>query len=573
MVKLTLKIWIWIIFLVIALFAVSPNFRKGVVITSIEQNSSFYDSGVSVGEIITQINTFKITNMQDYSNFISTLKLDNQTFIVVTSGGTFTYSDLLLGITQDNLTIVSLSGSAKNSGLKLNTSLISINNYNIRDYLSFLQAKANLEPKITLDVTTNKKTYSIFATTDLGIIVKDVQRSKIKTGLDIQGGSRALVKPEQKLDANQMNDLISVSRYRLNVYGLSDVNIRESFDLQGNQYVLIEIAGATPSELRDLIAKQGKFEAKIGNQTVFVGGNKDITSVCRNDVSCAGIERCSDFPDGSGSACTFRFVVYLSEEAAKRHASITEKIPVNRSTEGNYLAQKLDLYLDDKLTDSLLISEDLKGKVTTQIQIQGSGTGKDQEEAFDNAMADMHQLQTVLITGSLPFKLEIVKLDSISPALGKEFIKNILTAALVAIGAVVIVLFIRYRKIKFVWPVMACMLSEIFITIGIAALIKWNLDQASIAGIIAAIGTGVDDQIVIMDEAQTSRHLGVVARIKRAFTIILGAYATVFVSLLPLFWAGAGLLKGFALTTIIGITVGVFVTRPGFGDIIKNMEK
>ena len=39
---------------------------------------------------------------------------------------------------------------------------------------------------------------------------------------------------------------------------------------------------------------------------------------------------------------------------------------------------------------------------------------------------NMHKLQTILITGSLPYKLEIVKLDSISPVLGKEFTKNII---------------------------------------------------------------------------------------------------------------------------------------------------
>ena len=32
-----------------------------------------------------------------------------------------------------------------------------------------------------------------------------------------------------------------------------------------------------------------KFEAKIGNQTVFVGGEEDITSICHGDESCSRI--------------------------------------------------------------------------------------------------------------------------------------------------------------------------------------------------------------------------------------------------------------------------------------------
>jgi len=53
----------------------------------------------------------------------------------------------------------------------------------------------------------------------------------------------------------------------------------------------------------------------------------------------------------------------------------------------------------------------------------------------------------------------------------------------------------------------------------------------------------------------------------------MGAYFTALVSLLPLIWAGAGLLKGFAITTIIGISVGVFITRPAFSEVVKRIEK
>jgi preprotein translocase subunit SecD len=40
-----------------------------------------------------------------------------------------------------------------------------------------------------------------------------------------------------------------------------------------------------------------------------------------------------------------------------------------------------------------------------------------------------------------------------------------------------------------------------------------------------------------------------------------------------LYWAGAGLFKGFAVTTIIGITAGVFVSRPAFAEMVGKMVK
>ena len=59
--------------------------------------------------------------------------------------------------------------------------------------------------------------------------------------------------------------------------------------------------------------------------------------------------------------------------------------------------------------------------------------------------------------------------------------------------------------------------------------------------------------------------------IKKAFFIIMAAYATTVVAMVPLLFAGAGLLKGFALTTIIGVSIGVFVTRPAYAATIREL--
>ena len=122
-------------------------------------------------------------------------------------------------------------------------------------------------------------------------------------------------------------------------------------------------------------------------------------------------------------------------------------------------------------------------------------------------------------------------------------------------------------------PMMFTMMSEIYIILGVAALIGWRLDVVSIAGIIASVGTGVDDQIVVTDEVirREERFSNWKQRIKKAFFIIFVAYAATFVALLPLWNAGAGLMRGFALTTIIGITIGVFITRPAYASMIEKL--
>ena len=439
------------------------------------------------------------------------------------------------------------------------------------DYHNLLSEKfiSGSKQKIILNTKDSEIIYYSDHTPDLTI--SSISKTNVKTGLDISGGSRALIKAkDQELTRGELNDLISVTNNRFNVYGISDVSIKSVSDISGKSFMLVEIAGATPEDLQKLISEQGKFEAKIGNQTVFEGGEgKGITSVARSGQQ-SGVESCHD--SQSGAYCNFRFTIFLSDEAAKRHAAITNNLTID-SENPEYLSEKLDLYLDDKLVDSLNIGKGLKGDPTTQISISGSGSGADKEEAYQQSIEEMNNLQTILITGSLPYKLDIVKLDTISPILGHDFTKSILIAGLAALIAVFVIIFIRYRKIKHSLALIVTSICEIIIILGVAALIEWNLDLPSIAGIMATIGTGIDDLIVLLDESMTKISLSLKQKLKRAFAIIIGAYFTTLVSLIPLMWAGAGLLKGFAFTTIIGITAGVLITRPAFSDIIKRLEK
>jgi preprotein translocase subunit SecD len=512
--KLTFRIWLLIIFIVASLlmiFSFQNMFSsEGVLVKSVERNTSISELGLKAGMTILSINDNPINNIQDFYGAMDIFS-DNQTHKMTIK----TNSQTLVGI---------------------------------------------LNPDTPSKIVLGEKSFI-----------------RIKTGLDIQGGARAVIAAkDHKLTDSELNDLIAVSQERFNVFGLSDLTIRKASDMSGNNFMVIEIAGSSPKDLEELIVQQGKFEAKIGNATVFEGG-KDIARVERSGQS-AGIEGC--FESQGGQVCRFRFPISLTTEAAQRHADITRTIPL--STENpQYLAQQLELYVDGNLMDSLYISKDLRGSASTEISIQGSGAGASQAEAYEEALANMKKLQTILITGSLPYQLEIVKLDTISPVLGKEFTKAIMEVAIFAILAVSIIIFLRYRKIKVSLALLATSFSELIIILGFAALIKWNLDLPSIAGIIATIGTGVDSQIVILDETRF-RLVSLKERIKKALFIIFTSFATAFVSLVPITGAlsamgigaaGAGLLKGFAFTTLIGITAAVFITRPAFADMIRQLSE
>ncbi len=501
------RVILLIIVLLLALVAINPNpWAKGIEIKSVDEISQ--DNGLEKGFLINSLNDIEITTINEFEEILKQESLNKE-----------------------------YNGSAK------------------------------------LVFNTNKGSFAFLTEEKPEIRVGDVGTSNVVLGLDLAGGSRVLLQPESEEDISDsdIRNLISVLDNRLNVYGLGDISLRSAKDWEGNKFVIVEIAGVTREEVKELIGSQGVFEAKVGDATIFEGGKKDITFVCKDDGSCSGIRPpCTQ--SESGWYCKFEFGIHISPAAARRFASATENLEVNTSESGYQSLEKtIDFYLDGKEVDSLQIAADLKGKESTQIAISGPGTGNTENDAYQSALGGMNKLQTMLITGSLPMKLNIVKLDTISPILGRNFINNSILIGFLAIFVVGVVVFARYRRLKIVIPMIITSFCEVFLIIGFASLAQWRLDIAAIAGIIAAVGTGIDHQIIITDEVLkgTERYINWKQKIKSAFFIIMSAYFTTLVAMTPLLMAGAGLLRGFALTTIVGITVGVLITRPAFAAVVE----
>ncbi|MCK4670448.1 MAG: preprotein translocase subunit SecD [Nanoarchaeota archaeon] len=433
---------------------------------------------------------------------------------------------------------------------------------NLDDYYAYIDT---IGANRTVRVETNQNVYHLttLESGDLGIAVINAPKSNLRKGLDLTGGTRVFLQPEEEVEDYVLENVVDSLKLRLNTFGLSDIVVKKV--TMPDQYIIVEIAGATQEEVKDLISQQGKFEAKIANETVFVGG-EDIVFVGVG-AQDAYVKECG--PTGGGSfSCGFEFRITVTQEAAERFADATAKLDID----GDHLSEPIRLFLDDEEISNLSIASSLKGRAITTPSINGGSSGRDQREAYENAQAEMNHLQTILETGTLPIKLEIVESLTLSPFLGSEFTKNAIFVGFLAILTVAIVVFIRFRRFAISIPMFITMISEVVLLLGLASLTSWQLDLAAIAGIIVAAGTGVDDQIVITDEVlrgESKASYGWKQKLKRAFFIIMAAYFTTIVATIPLFWAGAGILKGFAFITIAGVTFGVFITRPAFANIIE----
>ncbi len=462
----------------------------------------------------------------------------------------------------------------------------------------------------TVKILTNKGVKYIDTNGSIGISGEKVESSNIKFGLDIKGGIRAVIKPNTTNNIT-IQQVISTLQTRINVFGLRETKFRPMYS--GDEgFIEISIAGGSKEHLTELLEAQGNFEAKIplsleingvlkldkdyelrldgdtlyvndlpyrlGEEFELAGIKFTVDNITNNNVKLTSLvftgediktvyydprrSRIEPYENG----VKWSFGVQLSTEGAQKFAWVTQNLHI---MPGGYLDSQIYLYLDGKLIDSLNIASGLKGKTETEIAVTGGA------RTIDEAVEERTKLQSILRSGALPTSIEIVQLETISPNLGSDFLKSAALAGLAAIVGVIIIVLIRYRKIKFALPMIFVSLSEVLIILGLSTAIGWTIDLAAIAGIIAAVGTGIDSQIIILDQSLRGERYdeSLKQKLKRAFFIIFGAGGTTIMAMLPLMALGFGAVRGFAIVTIIGVLVGILITRPAFGAIVEKLVR
>ncbi len=526
----------------------------------------------------------------------------------------------------------------------------------VKDYMGEIKLKVD------------RKDYKFYVNeTGIGIDAIEIDKLNLDFGLDIKGGTRIILKPKENASAQMLEQIMATLQTRANVYGLREIRFFPVRGIGGDYYVQIEAAGLGREIVDTLLSKQGNFEAKIvkpvflknskgtfdllenkyeieylGNDTItlsnltlhpndtfvldgvdfeflnvtqmenaliFLGTayrGEDIELVY-TDAQHSGIIPRSNFFE-------FYFGILVSERGSEKFAKITSGIPSQLDlNSGEYYLKdsRILLYLDNQLVSDLRIASSLGGKVYTTPQITGS------RETKEEALNEKLNLQTILRSGALPVSLETVSVGVISPTLGKGFVMSAIYAAGLAAIAVIIITFLRYRKLRVAIPLVFTGFSEVVIILGIASnndwfiwgpvlilnfllismawwkkyeidptawfgailipllgMLTWTIDLPAIGGIIAAIGVGVDNMIVIADETLGGRKekkilYTIKDKIKRAFFIIFGSASTTIAAMVPLMAIGIGLVRGFAITTIVGVLVGILITRPAYAKIVE----
>ena len=397
-----------------------------------------------------------------------------------------------------------------------------------------------------------------------------------------------------------------------------------TFDISGtDEYVTIGETQINPGETEDIEGEDYSVPVKLVNITednkynlrLVAYEGDDITGVDINpSQSGVGREQDGQFP--------FQFQVSIESGAADRFRDLAQNFEPGAAAPGErdtYLeGTQLVLTLDGEEISSLNVASAFRERSITNPSI--SGAEPTREEAYEQ----MNTLKSVLESGALPVEITVASTESVSAVLGEEFMRVALTALFAAVIGVGILIFVRYNTPKVAIPIIITGFSEVFIMLGLfadgsamfqtarglsvvalavgiptaiglvtglkqedytvfmlpvvslllIAMMRFStgMDLAAIAGIISAVGTGVDDQIIITDERTRERIKSLKKRVKRAFFIIFTSAASTIGAMIPLMTIGAGAVRGFAITTILGVVIGISVTRPAYATALDILD-
>lgn len=373
----------------------------------------------------------------------------------------------------------------------------------------------------------------------------------ILLGLDLQGGIHIVYKAdlsgvEEGKEGEIIDGVVAVIANRINPLGVTEPVIGK----QGNDRIVVELPGFDISdvqkerigrtallEFRELVIEDGE-EKWIPATGTIDDEEKVLNSSYFEENTYVNIDQIGSI-----------FLIFeWNEEGSQLSEQITSRL----------LGQPLGIFEGDEPLvgeDGIPITPIIQAIITDRGQIEGLSTNEATE------------LSKQLNAGRLPVPLEVIYEETISPALGADFVELSVKAGIIGIVLVMLFMMLYYRLSGVV-----ASLALIFYGVVILAIFKLipvTLTLAGIGGFVLSIGMAVDANVLIFErmkeELQAGRTLGAATKagFGRAWTAIRDSNITTFIVCIILIWIGSQIVagapvQGFGVTLLIGVAVSMF---------------
>lgn len=247
----------------------------------------------------------------------------------------------------------------------------------------------------------------------------------------------------------------------------------------------------------------------------------------------------------------------MNAEGATKWARITKE----------NIGKQIAIVLDNYVYSYPVVNSEIKGGSSS---ISGNFT-----------VSEAKDLANILKSGKLPAPARIIEEEIVGPSLGEQAVNSGLLSFVIAFIVILLYMVFYYKTAGYVADI--ALIANIFFIFGILASLGAVLTLPGLAGIVLTIGMSVDANVLIYERIREELSLGKGIRIaisdgyNNAYSAILDANITTFLTAVVLFIFGHGPIKGFATTLMIGILTSlftaIFITRLVFIWLLDSKKK
>jgi protein-export membrane protein SecD len=380
-----------------------------------------------------------------------------------------------------------------------------------------------------------------------------ISKHPFRLGLDLSGGTHLLYKADTaalgESDPTEAMDVLrSVIERRVNLFGVSEptVQTQTSTIATGTteHRLSVELPDITDvGQAITLIGQTPFLEFKVQSdapQKITVGKNGVVNLKQEDNFVVTGLtgkylsKAILEFNQNTGEPTVS---LQFNDEGSKLFEDITR----------THVGKVVAIYLDNEVISAPVVREAITGG---KAQISGSFTP-----------AEARALVGRLNAGALPVPISLISTETIGATLGGKAVTAGAHAAMIGFILVAIFLIIWYRIPGIIATISLAM--YVIITLLLYRFIPVTLTAAGIAGFIISIGMAVDATILVFERAREERKRGSNIHdsfengFGRAWTSIRDANIASLIIGGILYGVGTTLMKGFALTFIVGVLISM----------------
>jgi preprotein translocase subunit SecF len=193
----------------------------------------------------------------------------------------------------------------------------------------------------------------------------------------------------------------------------------------------------------------------------------------------------------------------------------------------------------------------------TMIRIQA----QDGQEAISSDIVDraLETLRTVAPD------IEFMSVESVGPKVSGELIQTAAIAVVLAIGAVLVYIWLRFEW-QFAVGAVGALVHDVLLTIGVFSVLQIRFDLAIIAALLTIVGYSLNDTVVVFDRVRENlrkykkKLLQEVMdqSINETLSRTVMTSVTTLLALIALFVLGGDVIRGFIFAMIWGVVVGTY---------------